>query len=440
MPTWTSNIPSQVKTYANTGAFPVTGSVKTIYIAEDTDIAYYWTGSAYQAISIQDLSGLVPYTGATTDVDLGNNDLNAEGIKIKGTAGNGHLNLKHQSSNPSAGGQETVIFAGSDGEPRFKNDGNAVEQLASREWVGLQGFQNTPIVVNANITAQNDTVYHVVANATFTDPTGVEGRGYVVVVRSATATIGGNTGGAGTINYRLFYSGSWTTYQFWNINQLTNVFVPQTRTINGLDLTANRTLTTANINDSTNKRYVTDAQSTVIGNTSGTNTGDETQSSILSKLGWFTYNRVAESTAVTGTTAETIIENITIPENTFVNGGIIRSYNNKFRKVGSSGTLAVRLYIGPTANNLTGATLVGSFTGIAANQSYAEMLRTFTATTSGILGFSATQSNAVDTGNSSAGRLSASIDWTVNQYFMITVQLGNSADSVSLIGASLKNF
>lgn len=140
MPTWTSNIPSQVKTYANVSAFPATGSVKTIYIAEDTDIAYYWTGSAYQSISIQDLSGLVPYTGATSDVDLGNNDLNAEGIKIKGTAGNGHLNLKHQSSNPSAGGQETVIFAGADGEPRFKNDGNAVEQFASRQWVGLQGF------------------------------------------------------------------------------------------------------------------------------------------------------------------------------------------------------------------------------------------------------------------------------------------------------------
>lgn len=134
------NIPSQVKTYANVGAFPATGSVKTIYIAEDTDIAYYWTGSAYQAISIQDLSGLVPYTGATTDVDLGNNDLNAEGIKIKGTAGNGHLNMKHQSSNPTAGGQETVVFAGADGEPRFKNDGNAVEQFASREWVNLQGF------------------------------------------------------------------------------------------------------------------------------------------------------------------------------------------------------------------------------------------------------------------------------------------------------------
>ena len=276
MPTWTSNIPSQVKPYANLGAFPVTGSVKTIYIAEDTNIAYYWTGSAYQSISIQDLSGLVPYTGATTDVDLGNNDLNAEGIKIKGTAGNGHLNMKHQSSNPTAGGQETVIFAGSDGEPRFKNDGNAVEQFASRQWVGLQGFQNTPIVVNSNITAQNDRVYHVFANATFTDPTPVEGRGYVVFLANGTVTLGGQPNTHQSIYYRLYHSGSWLNFRYDNFTRLSNFFVPQTRTINGLDLTTNRTLTTANINDSTNRRYVTDAQLTVLGNTSGTNTGDQT--------------------------------------------------------------------------------------------------------------------------------------------------------------------
>lgn len=221
MPTWTSNIPSQVKTYANVSAFPITGSVKTIYIAENTDIAYYWTGSAYQSISIQDLSGLVPYTGATTDVDLGNNDLNAEGIKIKGTGGNGHLGMKHQSSNPTAGGQETVIFAGTDGEPRFKNDGNAVEQFASRQWVNLQGF-----------------ITNVITALGYTP-------------------------------------------------------VPNTRTINGLDLSADRTLTTANINDSTNKRYVTDAQLTVLSNTSGTNTGDETLSRIRTLLGataWVDYS------------------------------------------------------------------------------------------------------------------------------------------------------
>ena len=45
------NIPSQVKTFANLAAFPVTGAVKTIYIAEDTNNTYRWTGSVYVEIS-----------------------------------------------------------------------------------------------------------------------------------------------------------------------------------------------------------------------------------------------------------------------------------------------------------------------------------------------------------------------------------------------------
>ena len=51
--------------------------------------------------------------------------------------------------------------------------------------------------------------------------------------------------------------------------------VPTTRTINSKALSSNVTLTTADIADSTNARYCTDAQKTVIGNTSGTNTGDD---------------------------------------------------------------------------------------------------------------------------------------------------------------------
>lgn len=42
--------------------------------------------------------------------------------------------------------------------------------------------------------------------------------------------------------------------------------------------------TTANITDSSNKRFITDAQQTVLGNTSGTNTGDETGSRIATLL------------------------------------------------------------------------------------------------------------------------------------------------------------
>ena len=50
-------------------------------------------------------------------------------------------------------------------------------------------------------------------------------------------------------------------------------------------ITAGADATTADIESSTNRNYVTDVQAGVISNTSGINTGDETTSSIKSKLG-----------------------------------------------------------------------------------------------------------------------------------------------------------
>lgn len=52
------------------------------------------------------------------------------------------------------------------------------------------------------------------------------------------------------------------------------------------------TSTTVNITDSTDKRFVTDANLVVIGNTSGTNTGDETNATIKTKLGTDLTNKV----------------------------------------------------------------------------------------------------------------------------------------------------
>jgi len=66
-------------------------------------------------------------------------------------------------------------------------------------------------IINANTTAQNDSKYTVIANATFTDPTGVEGKGYTVFVRNGTATIGGVGYTAGSLVYRFYYSGAWSS-------------------------------------------------------------------------------------------------------------------------------------------------------------------------------------------------------------------------------------
>lgn len=71
-----------------------------------------------------------------------------------------------------------------------------------------------------------------------------------------------------------------------------------TKTQVGLSNVANvDTTTTANISDSLNKRFVTDAQLTVLGNTSGTNTGDQDLSGLVPKT--TTVNGYALSSNVT---------------------------------------------------------------------------------------------------------------------------------------------
>ena len=87
-------------------------------------------------------------------------------------------------------------------------------------------------------------------------------------------------------------------------------------------ITAGADATTADITPSTDRNYVTDVQSGVISNTSGINTGDETTSSIKSKLGITTLSgsNTGDQTNITGNaataTTATTAGNITATSNT----------------------------------------------------------------------------------------------------------------------------
>jgi hypothetical protein len=67
------------------------------------------------------LTGYVPYTGATQDVDLGAFKLNAQSLHAKGTGGLGHLGLKHQSASATASANEVSLFADSLGDLGWLN-------------------------------------------------------------------------------------------------------------------------------------------------------------------------------------------------------------------------------------------------------------------------------------------------------------------------------
>ena len=219
--------------------------------------------NSFQTSVNNSLGTKVPYTGATQDVDLGNNNLNAKGVKINGTNGNGHVGFKHQNSTPSAGGQETVLFANNsgNGDLYVKNDGNPIQRLLT----------DTDLTnINSNISSK------VTANPSI-------------------------SGGTAT---KVTYDSQ------------------------GL-ITSATNADTSDINDSTNRRYVTDAQRTVIQNTSGTNSGDETASSIRSKVGnasssntgvlsstdWTTFNNKVDATQAL-TTISVLSAAVTVPSTT----------------------------------------------------------------------------------------------------------------------------
>lgn len=95
--------------------------------------------------------------------------------------------------------------------------------------------------------------------------------------------------------------------------------VPNTRTINTKPLSSNITLTTADIADSTDKRYVTDANLTTIANQSGTNTGDNAVNSLYSGLA-----SSKQDTLVSGINIKTINGNSVLGSgNLTISGGIL---------------------------------------------------------------------------------------------------------------------
>jgi hypothetical protein len=76
-------------------------------------------------------SNFVPYTGATSNVDLGARILSAQSLQVNGTNGAGHIHLRHQASDSTATGQTTALFANSNGDLKYKNAGNYYTTFAT---------------------------------------------------------------------------------------------------------------------------------------------------------------------------------------------------------------------------------------------------------------------------------------------------------------------
>lgn len=201
------------------------------------------------------------------------------------------------------------------------------------------------------------------------------------------SVIGSNVGGAGTVNGLLKANGSGvvsaavagTDYQA-PLTAGTSYVVPNssitgatktkiTYDTKGL-VTAGADATTADIAPSTNRNYVTDAQAGVLSNTSGTNTGDETATTIRTKLGITTLSgsntgdqTITLTGDVTGTgtgTFTTTLANSGVTANTYGSSTLIPSITVDAKgRITSANTTSIIA----NAGTLTGTSLASTVTG-----------------------------------------------------------------------------
>lgn len=199
----------------------------------------------------------------------------------------------------------------------------------------------------------------------------------------------------------------------------------------------NKSVTTADIADSADKRYCTDAQKTIIGNTSGTNTGDETQSTILSKLAYYNYKNTTSSSTLTGTLTETQLLRVTIPANTFSATDFLK-FNADFVKTGVLGIATLKIKISTSATMPSGGGGQIASMQMGTTILYSPYSRRFTLKGGNVVGFPFT-GNSISDIQSGATISSQAFDPTVINYFYVSVTLANILDSVYMNSIQITN-
>lgn len=255
-------------------------------------------------------------------------------------------------------------------------------------------------VVSSNQTAVNDTNYTVVANATFTDPSPTEGKGYVVYVRNGTATIGGTGYAVGSLVFRIYHSGAWSTREYKS-----NLTIDATPT-NG---SANAVQSDGVFDALALKSDVNRSETFIFSKANGT-------------FG-----------SHTGNTTETVILTSTITGGVFEIGDWMNLMYD-FSVTGTAGTKTIRFRAGTTGT--TADVLIGSAFFTAGVLDFGWSRERLQFKTGNILSGIANNYTAqgFDIVGNTAAKQSTSLNPSNNWILSVTVQLANSADTVSCDG------
>lgn len=130
------------------------GTIALLSNITSTDSTIFYT--VYRS----DTSRANIYTSLANKVQTGS-DGSLKSLTITGTNGAGHIHLRHQASLPAATANSSVIYANSDGDFAWKNDGNYHTTLATNLNTAnrVYTFQNKSYTVadSADVVAKQDT-------------------------------------------------------------------------------------------------------------------------------------------------------------------------------------------------------------------------------------------------------------------------------------------
>lgn len=147
------------------------------------------------------------------------------------------------------------------------------------------------------------------------------------------------------------------------------------------------------------------------------------------KIAGKVYREVNNATAITGSTANTLVYSRLITGGTFAVGDIV-SIIYKARKVGTAGITTLRIYVNTSAA-IAGATLIAT-NSTAAGTLVAQMTREIIIkTVTNTEMYPASTSAASDMLNGVVAASALNIDWTTDKYFVFAIQNANIGDTTT---------
>ena len=139
-------------------------------------------------------------------------------------------------------------------------------------------------------------------------------------------------------------------------------------------------------------------------------------------------NITTSGTVITATTAKTKSASVLIPANTFSAGTIIQI---SVWGIKTAGTTNSTMRVEINTSDAIGGSLVGTYV-VVTSTAFSKMFRELiiTNTTTDTSGFPGSTNAITDITSTNAVIGSSSIDWTVDQYLVVSFQTANTADSI----------